>query len=115
MASSLVMLLPFASLACQPENVRIAGFAYAFSQRGMNWAKYIVAGGAAVGVFTSTGITIFGLSRVFQVLAREGIFPPFVGRVNSYTNTPILAIVISGIISGKLTLFSVKATVLSTF
>eukprot|EP00271_Cylindrocystis_brebissonii_P010715 TRINITY_DN2701_c0_g2_i1.p1 TRINITY_DN2701_c0_g2~~TRINITY_DN2701_c0_g2_i1.p1 ORF type:complete len:630 (-),score=121.08 TRINITY_DN2701_c0_g2_i1:1105-2994(-) len=92
MAASLVMLYPFPALACQGDNVKISGFAYAFTQRGMDWAKYIVAAGACVGIFTSTGITMFGLSRVFQVFAREGVMPAFVGHLNPYTYTPIIAI-----------------------
>ena len=96
------MLFPFAGIACQPETVQVAAFAYAFERRGLKWAKYIVAGGASIGVFTSTGITLFGLSRIFQVFAREGVVPPIFGRVNSYTNTPLLAVVLSGIVSGML-------------
>ena len=101
MAAGLVMLYPFAGIACQPANIQIAAFSYAFTQRGMNWAKYVVAAGASVGIFTSTGISVYGLSRIFQVFAREGVIPPFIGRVNGYSNTPILAIAISGITGGS--------------
>ena len=97
MAASLVMLYPFAGIACQPTNVQIAAFGYAFTQRGLTWAKYIVAAGASVGVFTSTGISVYGLSRVFQVFSREGVFPPIIGRVNGLTNTPVIAVLLSGL------------------
>lgn len=94
------MLYPFVGLACKPSNIQIAAFAYAFEQRGLKWAKYIVAAGAAIGVFTSSGIALYGLSRVFQVFAREGILPPVVGRINGFTNTPIIAVAIATIACG---------------
>jgi APA family basic amino acid/polyamine antiporter len=103
---SLVMLYPFNLLADKPANLKIAGFAYAFTQRGMTWAKYIVALGACIGIFTSTGIGIYGLSRIFQVFAREGMIPAGVGHVNSYTVTPILAVAIAGTVSGAMAFFT---------
>ena len=105
-AASLVMLYPFALLNNKPANLKIAGFAYAFTQRGLTWCKYIVALGACIGIFTSTGIGIYGLSRIFTVFAREGMVPAAVGHVNRHTITPILAVVLSGIVSGAMAFFT---------
>eukprot|EP00271_Cylindrocystis_brebissonii_P010712 TRINITY_DN2701_c0_g1_i1.p1 TRINITY_DN2701_c0_g1~~TRINITY_DN2701_c0_g1_i1.p1 ORF type:complete len:636 (-),score=121.80 TRINITY_DN2701_c0_g1_i1:945-2852(-) len=110
MAASLIMLYPFAGLACQNANVKIAGFAYAFTQRGMDWAKYVVAAGACVGIFASSGITVFGLSRVFQVFAREGVMPAFVGHLNPYTYTPAVAIAAAGLCCGLMAFFTAFET-----
>lgn len=106
MAASLVMLYPFALLNAEPSNLKIAGFAYAFTQRGLSWCKYIVAMGACIGIFTATGIGIYGLSRIFTVFAREGMVPAAVGHVNSRTITPILAVLLSGIVSGAMAFFT---------
>lgn len=75
MAMSLVMLIPYAELSDKPSYLRLSGFAYAFTVRGMTWAKYIVALGACVGIFTSTGIGIYGIARILTVFAREGMIP----------------------------------------
>lgn len=106
MAASLVMLYPFADLASQPKYNTLSGFAFAFTQRGMTWAKYIVALGACIGIFTSTGIGIYGLSRIIQVFARESMIPSIIGQVHPYTRTPIIAIAISGAVSGCIAFFT---------
>ena len=103
-AASLVMLYPFNLF--NNDNLKISGFVYAFSQRGLIWCKYIVALGACIGIFTSTGIGIYGLSRIFTVFAREGMVPAAVGHVNNYTFTPILAVLLSGIVSGVMAFFT---------
>jgi len=53
----------------------VCAYGYAFEMHGMHWARYIVALGACVGAFTSTGIGLYGFSRVLQVFARERCAP----------------------------------------
>eukprot|EP00850_Spirogloea_muscicola_P000439 SM000002S05519 [mRNA] locus=s2:342643:351603:- [translate_table: standard] len=106
MASSLVMLIPFAVLSAQPSDVALSGFAYAFTVRGLEWAKYIVAAGACIGIFTSSGVGLYGLSRVFQVFGREALFPKFFGRVNSWSHTPVYSIILAGAICGVISFFT---------
>lgn len=84
MAMSLVMLIPYAELADQPTYAQISGFAYAFTVRGMSWAKYVVALGACVGIFTSTGLGVYGIARILTVFAREGMIP----ACKSYLDKP---------------------------
>ncbi|KAK9804704.1 hypothetical protein WJX72_000849 [[Myrmecia] bisecta] len=110
MAVSLVMLIPWDVLAAQPGDVALSGFAYAFTYRGMAWAKYIVALGAAVGIFTSTGIGIYGLSRVFTTFAREGMIPAFVAWVPKRTGTPFIATLAAGLACGLMAFFTSFAT-----
>jgi APA family basic amino acid/polyamine antiporter len=106
MTMSLIMLIPADVLANQPSYEAISGFAYAFSYRGMEWAKYIVALGALVGITTSTGISIYGLSRIFVMFARERIIPPFVGWVSPWTNTPMIATGFCGVAIACLSFFT---------
>eukprot|EP00271_Cylindrocystis_brebissonii_P001042 TRINITY_DN11287_c0_g1_i1.p1 TRINITY_DN11287_c0_g1~~TRINITY_DN11287_c0_g1_i1.p1 ORF type:complete len:626 (-),score=72.79 TRINITY_DN11287_c0_g1_i1:1413-3290(-) len=106
MSLGLTMLYPFANFACKTSNERISGFAYAFTQRNAAWMKYVVAAGACVGIFTTTGCNVYGLSRVFQVYAREAVIPPVFGYVHPSTATPIVAVVCAGIVGSCMGFFS---------
>eukprot|EP00271_Cylindrocystis_brebissonii_P006388 TRINITY_DN19157_c0_g1_i2.p1 TRINITY_DN19157_c0_g1~~TRINITY_DN19157_c0_g1_i2.p1 ORF type:complete len:628 (-),score=90.81 TRINITY_DN19157_c0_g1_i2:1067-2950(-) len=106
LALSLIMLLPFPALACKTSNEIISGFAYAFTLHGAVWMKYFVAAGACVGIITASGTSIYGLSRGFQVFARESMIPPFFGYLHPKTATPILAIIVATVAGGGMAFFS---------
>ena len=110
MACSLVMLIPWEVLANQPGDTVVTAFAYAFELNGMHWARYIVALGAVIGICTSTAIGLYGMARIFQVFARERLFPPWVGHVNARTGTPIYATALSTLIVMCFAFFSDFAT-----
>lgn len=63
-----------------------------------------------LGIVTSTGMGIFGLSRIFQTFSRERLFPPWFGKVNKRTGTPIIATAFSTLVIGSFAFFSDFAT-----
>lgn len=97
MSVSLVMLIPWQDLKAQPENVALSGFAYAFTARGMTWAKYIVSLGALLGIISSTAGGIFGMARIIGVFSRERLVPPAFGYVWDKTGVPVFATLTSGL------------------
>ena len=68
----------------------------------------IVALAAVVALPTVIMVFMFGQSRVFYAMSRDGLLPAILSRVNSRTSTPVLVTmltaVISAVISGFLTL-----------
>lgn len=92
MATGLTFLISWDELGQIPGgSTGPVGFAYAFEKNGMHWARYIVCLGAIVGIISSTGAGVYGLSRIFQTFSRERLFPPWFGRVNGRTGTPLHA------------------------
>ena len=110
MACALVMLIPHEELSAKPTDTIVAAFAWAFEVKQMHWARYIVALGAVIGICTSTATGLYGMSRIFQVFARERLFPPWLGRVHARTGTPIFATLFSTLIVMCFSFFSDFAT-----
>jgi len=68
--------------------------------RGLNHplAAYLVAGAAIVALPTVILVMMFGQSRVFFVMARDGLLPPVLSRVNQRFGTPMVSTVLIGIL-----------------
>lgn len=58
-----------------------APFAAAFEHVGLTWASRVVAVGALAGVTTTLVVSLLGQSRVYVVLAREGLIPRLFANV----------------------------------
>ncbi|KAE8799996.1 High affinity cationic amino acid transporter 1 [Hordeum vulgare] len=71
-----------------------APFSVAFSARGMNWAKYIVAFGALKGMTTVLLVSAVGQARYLTHIARTHMMPPWLAQVHPKTGTPVNATVI---------------------
>jgi APA family basic amino acid/polyamine antiporter len=71
--------------------------AKAFSARGMNWTAGIIAFGA---VFATTSVLLvfqLGQPRILFSMARDGLLPPWTGRVHAKYRTPHVATILTGV------------------
>ncbi|KAK7247338.1 hypothetical protein RIF29_42219 [Crotalaria pallida] len=68
-----------------------APFSVAFSEVGMDWAKYIVALGALKGMSTVLLVSAVGQARYLTHIARTHMMPPWFAHVDERTGTPINA------------------------
>lgn len=58
----------------------------------------LISAGAIAGLTTVMLVMYYGLTRVCFAISRDGLLPPIFARMNTNTHTPVLIIVISGII-----------------
>jgi len=65
---------------------------------GYRWASAIVAAGAIAGLTTVMLVLIYGLTRIFLSMSRDGLLPPVFSAINARTHTPIRVILVSGIL-----------------
>ncbi|WP_235699809.1 amino acid permease [Clostridium hydrogenum] len=83
-----------------------APVAYALQQIGINWGSALVSVGALFGLTSVLLVMMFGQTRIFFAMSRDGLLPKFLGQVNEKTKTPIKSTVIvsvaAAIISGFL-------------
>jgi len=68
-----------------------APFTVAFADRGMDWAKYIVAFGALKGMTTVLLVSAVGQARYLTHIARTHMMPPWLAQVHPRTGTPVNA------------------------
>jgi APA family basic amino acid/polyamine antiporter len=76
---------------------------YALIQIGLNWAGSIIAVGAIAGLTTVLLVMLFGQSRVFFAMSRDGLLPEFFARVHPTLRTPYLS---SGLVGIVVSLFA---------
>ncbi|XP_046620465.1 cationic amino acid transporter 3 [Neodiprion virginianus] len=81
-----------------------APFPYVFDQVGWPVIKWIVNVGAVFALCTSMLGAMFPLPRVLYAMATDGIIFKFLGIVNSKTQTPLYGTMVSGLLSGFMTL-----------
>ncbi|KAK3149891.1 hypothetical protein QOZ80_3AG0224340 [Eleusine coracana subsp. coracana] len=70
-----------------------APFSVAFADRGMGWAKYVVAFGALKGMTTVLLVSAVGQARYLTHIARTHMMPPWLAQVHPRTGTPVNATV----------------------
>ncbi|KAF0902661.1 hypothetical protein E2562_018289 [Oryza meyeriana var. granulata] len=87
LAVTLCLMQPYGSI--DPD----APFSVAFADRGMDWAKYIVAFGALKGMTTVLLVSAVGQSRYLTHIARTHMMPPWLAQVHPRTGTPVNATV----------------------
>ncbi|XP_041959908.1 probable cationic amino acid transporter [Alosa sapidissima] len=75
-----------------------------FALHGFQAAKYIVAIGSIAGLTVSLFGSLFPMPRVIYAMAGDGLLFKFLAVVNTYTETPVLACVVSGFLAGLLSL-----------
>ncbi|RZC43645.1 hypothetical protein C5167_036602 [Papaver somniferum] len=71
-----------------------APFSLAFQAVGLNWAKYLVAVGAVIGMSTNLLANIIGQSRYFTHIGRTHMAPPWLAAINERTGTPVNATIV---------------------
>lgn len=87
LALTLCMMQPYQSIDVD------APYSVAFSNVGMDWAKYIVAFGALKGMTTVLLVGAVGQARYLTHIARTHMVPPWFANVHSKTGTPVNATV----------------------
>lgn len=75
-----------------------------FSQHGFQAAKYIVAIGSIAGLTVSLFGSLFPMPRVIYAMAGDGLLFKFLATVSAYTETPVVACVVSGFLAALLSL-----------
>ena len=71
--------------------------AFAMNYVGLNWAGVIISLGAIAGLTTVLLVMMFGQSRVFFAMSRDGLIPPSFTRIHPTWRTPIFSTVFFGI------------------
>ncbi|HET9029066.1 MAG TPA: amino acid permease [Candidatus Aquilonibacter sp.] len=91
--------------------------AYAVDQVGLHWAGALIALGAIAGLTTVLLVMMFGQTRVFFAMSRDGLLPSFFSRVHPKFRTPGVTTVIFTIIIaivGSLTPISILGELTNT-
>ncbi len=71
--------------------------AYAMNYIGLNWAGVVISIGAIAGLTTVLLVMMFGQSRVFYAMSRDGLIPSSFTRIHPTWRTPIFSTVFFGI------------------
>jgi APA family basic amino acid/polyamine antiporter len=67
-------------------------------QVGLNWAGVIISLGALCGLTTVLLVLLYGQSRIFFAMSRDGLLPAFFSRVHPRFRTPYLSTGLVGIV-----------------
>ena len=90
-------VVPFAALA-GPDAIN-APIAFALNSIGISWGAAIVSVGALAGMTSVMLVMLFGQSRIFFAMSRDGLLPGFFSEVHPHTHTPTKSILFIGIIT----------------
>jgi APA family basic amino acid/polyamine antiporter len=71
---------------------------YSLIQLGLNWAGAVVAVGAIAGLTTVLLVMLFGQSRIFFAMSRDGLLPGMFAKVHPGFRTPYLSSGLVGIV-----------------
>jgi APA family basic amino acid/polyamine antiporter len=74
----------------------------AFMQNGMRWAAIIVAFGTTTILTSTTLCSLFGQPRVFFAMAKDGLVPQKLAKLNPRTKVPEFSTILCGVISAIL-------------
>uniref|UniRef100_A0A915HQU5 Cationic amino acid transporter C-terminal domain-containing protein n=1 Tax=Romanomermis culicivorax TaxID=13658 RepID=A0A915HQU5_ROMCU len=106
MSLTLTMMVPYCTI------VPDSAFATAFKDRGVYWAQYVVSVGALSGMTTVLFGSLFSTPRGVYAMSQDGLLCKFLSYVHPRTRTPIVGIVIFGVLTALMGLvFSLKILV----
>jgi APA family basic amino acid/polyamine antiporter len=89
----LVGIVPYAEL-----NVP-APIALAVDRMGLPWFAFLVKVGAFAGLSSVMLVLLYGQTRIFYTMARDGLLPPIFAKVNPKTKTPVLNTILVGAVA----------------
>jgi basic amino acid/polyamine antiporter, APA family len=82
-----------------------ATVAFAIQKVGIRWADIIVSIGALCGITSVLLVNLFGQTRVFFAMSRDGLFPETFSRLHKNYKTPINGIILVGVIASVIAAF----------
>ncbi len=71
---------------------------FAMIKLGLNWAGVIISLGAVAGLTTVLLVMLFGQSRIFFAMSRDGLLPNFFAQVHPKFKTPYLSSLLVGVV-----------------
>ena len=74
-----------------------APVAFALEQIGINWGSALVSVGAVFGLTSVLLVMMFGQTRIFFAMSRDGLLPEVIGGINKKTKTPVNSTIIVGV------------------
>jgi APA family basic amino acid/polyamine antiporter len=96
-------MVPYKQLGT-PEAIG-APLAYAFTANGVTWASTVISIGALAGLTSTVLILMYGQSRVFFAMGRDGLLPPWLSKVHPTYKTPYRITVITAVAVALLAAF----------
>ena len=76
-----------------------APIAKAVNHIGLPWFAFIIKLGAFAGLSSVMLVLLYGQTRIFYTMARDGLLPSVFARVNAKTKTPILNTIVVGAVA----------------
>ncbi len=80
--------------------------AFAMNYVGLSWAGVIISIGAIAGLTTVLLVMMFGQSRVFYAMSRDGLIPPSFTRIHPTWRTPIFSTLFFGVCIAAIAAFT---------
>lgn len=71
--------------------------AFAMNYVGLPWASVVISLGAIAGLTTVLLVMMFGQSRIFYAMSRDGLIPPSFTRIHPTWRTPVFSTIFFGI------------------
>ncbi|BCN31796.1 amino acid permease [Anaeromicropila herbilytica] len=71
----------------------------ALSRIGINWGAALVGTGAVIGMMSTLLVVLYGQVRVFMVMSRDGLLPPFFSKISKEHKTPYVSTIITGVVA----------------
>lgn len=69
-----------------------------FAMNNVNWIAGIISAGAVVSLASVILVVQLGQTRVFYVISRDGLLPPFLSKVHPKFKTPHIVTIVTGIV-----------------
>ena len=76
-----------------------APIALAVNRMGLPWFSLLVKLGAFAGLSSVMLVLLYGQTRIFYTMARDGLLPTIFARINPKTKTPVLNTILVGIVA----------------
>lgn len=83
-----------------------APVAFALQQIGINWGAALVSVGAVCGITSVLLVMMFGQTRVFFAMSRDGLLPKVFGAVHPKFKTPVKSTILVGVVTSLLAGFT---------
>ncbi len=90
-------IVPYSSLGTTPAPV-----AYALAQIGVEWGSALVSVGAICGITSVLLVLLYGQSRIFFAMARDGLLPGAFAKVHPVLRTPVNINILLGVATAVL-------------